>query len=95
MTTLPTRGAYHFSPVRVELKPPAAERRIAVVKYSSSVSGGALFLASDRLPLLQTARQRSSCRELLQGLRLSWGFGCEFVWGFWRVFLDLLEDEEA
>lgn len=86
MTTPPTRGAYHFSPVCVELKPPAAERRIAVVKYSSSVSGGAPFLASDRLPLLQTARQRSCCGEFLLGLRLVWDLGVGLYWGFGGSF---------
>ncbi|KAG7234807.1 hypothetical protein INR49_003954 [Caranx melampygus] len=40
-----------FTPECVELKPPAALRRIAVVKYSSSVPGGTLCVPTDR-PLL-------------------------------------------
>ena len=40
--SVPTRGAHQSSPECVELKPPAGHRRIAVVKYSSSVPGGTL-----------------------------------------------------
>ena len=43
MSVLPTRGAHQVSPECVELKPPAGRRRIAVVKYSSSIPGGTLF----------------------------------------------------
>ena len=82
--SVPTRGAHQSSPECVELKPPAGHRRIAVVKYSSSVPGGTLsppptLLYSTLLysPSLLTEaccfepRQRSSrCEGLCEWLRV-------------------------
>jgi len=73
--TRPTRGAHQFSPQRVELKPAVGHRRIAVVKYSSSVPGGTLFLSTDR-PLLLWAGSRGEQGTVLIALNV---LQCQFL----------------
>lgn len=59
----PSGGPYLFTPECVELKPPAGRRRIAVVKYSSSVPGGTLFLPADRPLLLRDPLEQQQRRK--------------------------------
>lgn len=67
-------------------------------------SGGEIFILRFRwsaFPRFWPTPAPSNCppEKLLwrvaTGFKTRLGFGCEFVWGFWRVLLDLLEDEEA
>lgn len=85
---VPTRGAHQLSPKCVELKPPAARRRIGLFKYSSSAACGTTFSSLLTDPCCSEPRHWSRQNVRLYG-RLWWR-ACKWVCSYFYFLFWML-----